>query len=598
MSVIMTGLMGYVPSNVSNLLGSVTASAVNKDTKICDGHTSGVYGEFVIKSATVVPKEILIAAIKESGLYTTDFSANKSSDVIIAKAVADNACILTPPDHISVVVKGSDNKYYSPNVPTACPAKTTTVTHTQSKKDGKVITDTKGYGGFLMSQCVPIPCKVGETTITTGCKPVLVCKEGEIKVMEGGVEVCKPKPTDCPANTYKAPGSTTCAPIPCGPGFSGSQPNCIPVCTIQGQTIIGGVCQCPANNTVEGAMCKPIVCPAYMTGTYPNCALPVQPCVAPAIGTDVSKGCQCPATMTYINGACQCPGQVLDASGIKCNAIPTPDPTPNPTPNPTPSPCVFPATPSVTSDPKNCSCPPGGFVYLNGSCQCPAGQVMKTPTNDGCIPAPTTPGPNPTPGPCTVTGQTKDAAGNCVCPADKTIIKDNSCQTETKKEKEKKKGGVGMLPIIGGIAALGLGAALLLGGKKSSSTTTTGGSTTTTATGLCPTGFRAGSKDNYCVQTNCPSGKATYKKGDTGKSGGYTIYYYRCSAGTTPSKPSSNYCVNPTNGGSKSMADWIKSKDGKVTPSEYRAKASSLGLNATTTGNSCSLTSKPVTPRG
>lgn len=66
---------------------------------------------------------------------------------------------------------------------------------------------------------------------------------------------------------------------------------------------------------------------------------------------------------------------------------------------------------------------------------------------------------------------------------------------------------------------------------------------------------------------------------------------------TPPTTPSTQYCVNPQNGGSVAMRDYLRSKNYKVTPAEYRTKALALKLSPTTSGSVCSV-SAPITPRG
>ena len=288
LSTLATGLMSYQPGEITNLLGAVQASAQLKDTKRCDGATAGFYGEFVVTSANVsvverdgkagvpLPQNILIEAIKYSGLYRDMFLANTSAEKIIATAVAERACVISPINYVSVVtMDASDKQYYSPTFLTYCGLGFTTVGNTFTKINGTQTADVLGYGAFLTSQCKPIP---------------LVCKEGEIKTVVDGKEICQPRPVDCKQYYYKPAGTTTCVPV---------------------------VCLAPATFVEDkGCVTPPQVCPTTAPGTFPNCVVPPLVCTPPAVLNATKNGCDTtvttvvctpPAVINTTKTACEIP---------------------------------------------------------------------------------------------------------------------------------------------------------------------------------------------------------------------------------------------------------------------------------------------------
>ena len=592
LSTLATGLMSYQPGEITNLLGAVQASAQLKDTKRCDAATAGFYGEFVVSSANVsvverdgkagvpLPQNILLEAIKYSGLYRDMFLANTSAEKIIATAVAERACVISPVNYVSVVtMDASDKQYYSPTFLTYCGLGFTTIGNTFTKINGTQTADTLGYGAFLTSQCKPIP---------------LVCTAGQVKVMRNNVEVCETPDVTCPANQYKPTPTGTCTPIVCTPPTTGTYPNCVT---------------------------PPQVCPTTAPGTFPNCVVPPLVCTPPAVLNATKNGCDTTVTTVVCT-----PPAVINATKTACEIPATPVVCTAPAVlNPTTKVCETPAAPA---EKKKGSILPfilggvallgGGLFLLNRNKKTPVENCVTNPAGAGCKITTTPCTPTTCPPPSVVTS-------TLVCPSNNSIVKNLTQESAngvmTRSTASLPAGTI--IKVTQGTDAQVLAEFYRLQGRPvASSTNRTANRNVTLPTRTSngtPTNFSK--KTNVTVPTNANRTASTNANrlnsatvtnarvsgSNTNRTANVTTAKYSVicvtprKPGTPPPATNVNSCPKPSNGGSATIANWLKSSNGKVTRKQYadfvkaneskikaELKASSISTDIT----NCAITSE------
>ena len=552
LSTLATGLMSYQPGEITNLLGAVQTSAQLKDTKRCDAATAGFYGEFVVTSANVsvverdgkagvpLPQNILLEAIKYSGLYRDMFLANTSADKIIATAVAERACVISPINYVSVVtMDASDKQYYSPTFLTYCGLGFTTIGNTFTKINGTQTADTLGYGAFLTSQCKPIP---------------LVCKEGEIKTVVDGKEVCQPRPVDCKQYYYKPAGTTTCVPV---------------------------VCLAPATFVEDkGCVTPPQVCPTTAPGTYPNCVVPPLVCTPPAVLNATKNGCDTTVTTVVCT-----PPAVINATKTACEIPATPVVCTAPAVlNPTTKVCETPAAPVEKKKGSMLPLILGGAALLGGLFFLTR---KKTPPPGGSTPPPSTPPGTP---PSVVTS-------TLVCPSNNSIVKNLTQESAngvmTRSTASLPAGTI--IKVTQGTDAQVLAEYSRISRSNLGTTTNRPANRTnvtlpTRTSNGTPTNFSK--KTNVTVPTNANRTASTNANrlnsatvtnarvsgSNTNRTANVTTATYSVICVKPRTRPNTNVpatCPSPSNGGLKALDEWLKSKNGKVTPAEYNAYVNS-----------------------